>query len=499
MIKKFLPYLSVGIVSTLLTYGIINYSIHQENEKEYFSWSNDGNPNHNASYSLVNYPPSDAPSFVNAAEKSINAVVSIKNFGEKRKQQIDPFFEDFFNFGFPQFKQNQDENLPSGLGSGVIISADGYIITNNHVIDGASKVEVVLNNQKTYIAEVIGKDANTDIALLKIDQNNLPFLSFVDSDIVKVGEWVLAVGNPFGLNSTVTAGIVSAKGRSLGIIKNRNNSPIESFIQTDAAINPGNSGGALVNQNGDLVGINTAIQSQTGSYIGYGFAVPSNLAKKIVEDIRRFGVVQRGFLGINTIDLSNDLQLAEYNKKNGKNLKTQEGILVDGLIENGGAIDAGLEKGDIITEIDGDKIKNFANLSFAVGNKRPGDAVTVKILRNGKERTYNVVLKDAKGNTKVKAKSDMTISEKLGAEFEPLTERQKINYGLDSGVLVKNVSEGKLKSVGVDEDYILIKVNGKSVNTSNEVEKIIASAQGTISIEYLDPYGRLIRRGFQLD
>lgn len=499
MIKKFLPYFSVGIVSTLLTYGIINYSTNQENEKEYFSWSNDGNPNQNASYSLVNYPPSDAPNFVNAAEKSINAVVSIKNYGEKRKQQIDPFFEDFFNFGFPQFKQKQDDNTPSGLGSGVIISADGYIITNNHVIDGASKVEVVLNNQKTYSAEVIGKDANTDIALLKINQNNLPFLSFIDSDQVKVGEWVLAVGNPFGLNSTVTAGIVSAKGRSLGIIKNRNNSPIESFIQTDAAINPGNSGGALVNQNGDLVGINTAIQSQTGSYVGYGFAVPSNLAKKIVEDIRRFGLVQRGFLGINTVDLSNDAQLADYNRKNNKNLKTQEGILIDGLVDNGGALDAGLEKGDIITEIDGEKIKNFANLSFAVGNKRPGDAVTVKILRNGKERTYNVVLKDAKGNTKVKAKSDMTISEKLGAEFEPLTERQKINYGLDSGVLVKNVTEGKLKSVGIDEDYILIKVNGKSVNTSNEVEKIISSAQGTISIEYLDPYGRLIRRGFQLD
>ena len=499
MIKKFVPYFSVGIVSTLLTYGIINYTTNQENEKEYFSWSNDGNPNQNASYSLVNYPPNDTPNFVNAAEKSVNAVVSIKNFGEKRKQQIDPFFEDFFNFGFPQFKQKQDENAPSGLGSGVIISADGYIITNNHVIDGASKVEVVLNNQKTYAAEVIGKDANTEIALLKINQNNLPFLNFVDSDNVKVGEWVLAVGNPFGLNSTVTAGIVSAKGRSLGIIKNRNNSPIESFIQTDAAINPGNSGGALVNQNGDLVGINTAIQSQTGSYVGYGFAVPSNLAKKIVEDIRRFGVVQRGFLGINTIDLSNDTQLNEYNRKNGINLKTQEGILIDGLIENGGAIDAGLEKGDIITEIDGDKIKSFANLSSAVGNKRPGDAVTVKILRNGKERTYNVVLKDAKGNTKVKAKSDMTISEKLGAEFEPLTERQKINYGLDSGVLVKNISEGKLKSVGVDEDYILITVNGKSVNTSNDVEKIVALAKGTISIEYLDPYGRLIRRGFQLD
>src|SRR5690606_28267338 len=242
--------------------------------------------------------------FVDASQRTVNAVVSINNFSNAQSQRPQDPFE--FFFGFPQ-QQQRDPNQPTGSGSGVIISEDGYIVTNNHVIKGSDKIEVILNNQKSYTAELVGTDPNTDIALIKIEEKGLPFIKFVDSDAINVGDWVLAVGNPFGLNSTVTAGIVSAKGRSIDILRRNNaTSPIESFIQTDAAINPGNSGGALVNPNGDLVGINTAISSPTGTYSGYGFAVPSNLVKKVVEDIKKYGMVQRGYLGIEGMDLSNE-------------------------------------------------------------------------------------------------------------------------------------------------------------------------------------------------
>src|SRR5690606_20521153 len=251
-----------------------------------------------------------------------------------------------------------------------------------------------MNNQKSYNAELIGTDPNTDIALLKIDAKDLPFIKFVDSDAINVGDWVLAVGNPFGLNSTVTAGIVSAKGRSIDILRRNASSPIESFIQTDAAITPGNSGGALVNPNGDLVGINTAISSPTGSYSGYGFAVPSNLVKKVVEDIKKYGLVQRGYLGIQGLDLSDEYYIKEYNKQNGTDYKSQPGVLIQQLTDNGGALDAGLEKGDIITEVNGQKITSFSKLSFAIGSKNPGDKVNVKVLRDGKEKEYTVTLRD---------------------------------------------------------------------------------------------------------
>lgn len=499
MIKKIFSLGVVGIFSALITVFAIRFFNNNKNDqkKDYFSWAEQRPEIHSTNYSLVKNQ-NNLPSFISAAEKSVNAVVSIKNYGSARTRTLDPFFEDFFYFGFPDSGKKPDENIPSGMGSGVIISSDGYIITNNHVIDKATKLEVVLNNQKSYPADIIGKDPNTDIALIKIGQKKLSFLSFSDSDQVRVGEWVLAIGNPFGLNSTVTAGIVSAQGRTLNILRSKSNSPIESFIQTDAAINPGNSGGALVNTNGDLIGINTAISSQTGSYIGYGFAVPSNLAKKIVEDIRKFGVVQRGFLGINTLDLSNDEQVVEYNRQSNTKIKSQEGVMIVGLTPEGAALHSGLEKGDVIIEIDGEKIKSYGNLSFMIGNKRPGDLVKVKIIRSGKERVYKVVLRDSKGNTKLKSKNDLSISEILGANFEPLTHRQKIDFGLESGVFVTNVVDGKLKSVGIDEGFILMKINGKFVNSYRDIEKLLKNHRGTVSLEYLDPYGRLIRKGFEM-
>lgn len=495
--KKYIGYLSVGIFSAAFT--ILGMQFFVKNQDD--NLVTNAGDKQNGAFSFVDYKGNyafSAPDFVDASQRTVNAVVSINNFSTstQRQRSNDPF--EFF-FGFPQ--QERDPNQPTGSGSGVIISQDGYIVTNNHVIRGSDKIEVILNNQKSYTAELIGTDPNTDIALIKIEEKGLPFIKFVDSDAINVGDWVLAVGNPFGLNSTVTAGIVSAKGRSIDILRRNNaSSPIESFIQTDAAINPGNSGGALVNPNGDLVGINTAISSQTGSYVGYGFAVPSNLVKKVVEDIKKYGLVQRGYLGIEGMDLSDEALVREYNKRNGENLKSQPGVIIQRVTDKGGALDAGLEKGDIITEIDGVKITSFNKLTLAVGSKYPGDKVKVKILRNGKEREYTVTLRDTKGNTTTRSLADLTVTEKLGAEFEPLTDRQKVSFGIDSGVMVKGIEQGgKLSSIGISDGFIILKVNEKNVSKEDDIEKILKNHKGKVSVSYVDPYGRIYTRGFTLD
>lgn len=402
MIKKIFSLVVVGVFSGLITLLLFLFfekkkEQKKEQKKEYFT-SLDQLSKKNIDDSLLNNNISSLLRFifVSASEKSVNAVVSIKNYGfSLRRRTLDSIFEDFFYFGFSKNKKKINESMPSVIGSGVIISSDGYIITNNHVIEKAMKLEVILNNQKSYSAEIIGTDPNTDIALIKINQINLPILRFFDSDQIRIGELVLAIGNPFGLNSTVTAGIVSAKGRTLNILHSVSNSPIESFIQTDAAINSGNSGGALVNINGDLIGINSAISSQTGSYIGYGFAIPSNLAKKIVEDIRRFGYAQRGFVGINVLDLCNNEQVIDYNKKNNTKIRSQEGVMIAGLRSSGAALYSGLKKGDIIIEVNGEIIKSYADLSFVIGNKRPGDILRIRIFRKGRYHFYNIILRDS--------------------------------------------------------------------------------------------------------
>ncbi len=495
--KKYLGYVMVGLFSA--TFALVGMKYVGSDAEGNIITSAVGDKN-NGAFSFVDYKGNYAlttPDFVDASQKTINAVVSINNFSsQSRNQRMNDPFEYFF--GFPQ--QERDPDLPTGQGSGVIISEDGYIVTNNHVIKGSDKIEVVLNNQKSYSAELIGTDPNTDIALLKIEEKGLPFIKFVDSDAINVGDWVLAVGNPFGLNSTVTAGIVSAKGRSIDILRRNASNPIESFIQTDAAINPGNSGGALVNSNGDLVGINTAISSQTGSYVGYGFAVPSNLVKKVVEDIKKYGLVQRGYLGIEGMDLNDEYRIKQYNREMGTNLKNQPGILVQTVTDNGGAQDAGIRKGDIITEVDGQKVTSFGKLSFAIGSKYPGDNVNVKVLRDGKEKEYTVTLRDQKGNTSKRSLSDLTVTEKLGAEFEPLTDRQKVSFGIDYGVMVKKLEpNSKLGGIGIGENFIILKVNDKEVSNQGDIEKILKSHKGKVSVSYVDPYGRIYTRGFTLD
>lgn len=508
-LKKLLPLAVVGVISGATTFGTIQYFGHNSNSEDqsYFTKSA------NTSFVGMN-TGSVGDDFVKAAKTTVPAVVTIKNY-QSRTSSSRASEQDLFDFFFgdpfggkggqggqqPRQKQQVPDNMPSGMGSGVIISPDGYIISNNHVVAGANKLEVVLSNKKSYIATLIGTDPNTDISLLKIEEKGLPYLNFANSDNIEVGQWALAVGNPLGLNSTVTAGIISAKGRGIGILSSQGKAtnPIESFIQTDAAINPGNSGGALVNTNGELIGINSAIQSTTGYYQGYGFAVPANLARKIIEDIKKFGIVQRGFLGVTSLDLSDDQQVAMYNKQKKTALKVGSGVYITGFGDKSGAEEAGLKSGDIITKIDNSAVTDFADLSIAIGSKRPGDKVQVTYQRNGKESATTVTLRDQKGGTSTRTKADLSVTEKIGADFDPLNEAFKTNYGLTSGVIAKNVSEGsEIAKIGVVDNYIVVEINSKPVNSQKDVERILDKYQGNVQVKFVDEYGRMYTKGFKM-
>ncbi len=491
-IKKFFPLLLVALLSSVLTLGGLRYM--QKNNTNTSTASNDAD-SYFADAQFVGMSGLGDTDFRAAAEKSVNAVVSIKNYSSNTRSN-NGFFDFFYGFENP----SQNDSRPSGLGSGVIISKDGYIITNNHVIKNANKIEVTLNNQQTFKAELIGTDPNTDIALIKIDEDGLPYLNFMDSDRVAVGEWVLAVGNPFGLNSTVTAGIISAKGRSINILRESGDNPIEAFIQTDAAVNPGNSGGALVNTNGDLIGINTAISSRSGSYEGYSFAVPSNIAKKIVEDLKNYGLVQRGYIGFVPLDLADEEQVKAYNQEFGSNLKTQQGVLVFRLTENGAAYDAGIKKGDIITAVNGATIKNYASLSSAIGSKRPGDEVTITVKRGNSTKNFRLQLKDEKGSTQLRNKDDLSVAERLKADFQPLTSGQKRDFGIDYGVWVTELSnQSVLQNAGISKGYIILEVNGKKVSSEKDIEKVLKNHKGNVSVEFVDYRGRIYTRGFEME
>ncbi|MBW8361610.1 MAG: trypsin-like peptidase domain-containing protein [Kaistella sp.] len=502
--KKLLPYAFVGIISGATAVGAIKYfdSSATGSDSSYFT-----KESKNATFAGLN-AGLVGDDFVKAAKMTVPAVVSIKSYSDRTSNRPSnrPSEQDLFDWFFgegqrQQQRQQPPQNMPSGLGSGVIISPDGYIISNNHVVAGANKLEVVLSNRKTYIANLVGTDPNTDISLLKIEEKGLPYLNFANSDNIEIGQWVLAVGNPLGLSSTVTAGIISAKGRGIGILgaQGKAANPIESFIQTDAAINPGNSGGALVNINGDLIGINSAISSTNGYYQGYGFAVPANLARKIVEDIKKFGLVQRGFLGVNSLDLSDERQVLAYNEQKKTNIKAGNGIYVTGVSENSGAEDAGLRTGDVIVQVDQIKITDFADLSLSIGSKRPGDRVTVSYLRNGKENTTAITLKDQNGGVTARTKADLTVTEKIGAEFEPLSDRFKTDYGLTSGVIARNVVEGsEMDKIGVVKNYIVMEINGKPVNSQKDVDKILDKYEGNVQVKYVDEYGRITTRGFKM-
>ena len=424
-------------------------------------------------------PPEGAVDFTSAAEVSLNAVVHIRT--ESRAQNTsmfrDPIHE--FFFGAPGVRQPI-----VGSGSGVIISEDGYIVTNHHVIDGAEKVDVTLNNKFNYTADVIGRDPSTDLALIKIDANALPFLRFANSDDVKVGEWVLAVGNPLNLNSTVTAGIVSAKTRRIDII--HKDLAVESFIQTDAAVNQGNSGGALVNTRGELVGINSAIASTTGSYTGYSFAIPSNLVKKVINDLAEFGNVQRAFLGVVIKDLTPELA-----KKAGQS--DLNGVYVEQTLENGAAQDAGIKPGDIIKKVGDVSVSGFNALQEQVALYRPGDRVTVTLMRDGEEMIVNLVLRNKEGNANLYKRNDEVLA-LLGADFEKFTNA----YGNIQGLKVINLKTGKLKAAGIKEGFLITKVNGQAVKDPTDLESVLSQRPESIYVEGIYPNGQKAYYAFGL-
>ena len=408
--------------------------------------------------------------FTVAAEKTLNSVVHVKNTMNKVVQ--DPFAEFFYGQGNGSRQYSQ-----VGTGSGVIISSDGYIITNNHVVNNATEIGVTLNNKKEYVAKLIGTDATNDIALVKIDATDLPFVTFGDSDFIKIGEWVLAVGNPYNLTSTVTAGIVSAKGRDLD-----GNGSVDSFIQTDAAVNPGNSGGALVNTKGELIGINTAISSQTGAFVGYSFAVPSNIAKKVVQDLMEFGNVQKAMLGVIGGEL--DSKVAQN-----LDIKNTEGFYVSDVSENSGAQKAGLKEKDIIIQMDGVKISTYADLTGFLRTKRPNDKVNVKYIRNGEERSVQVTL----------SKNEISKVSTLGLELKNIDKRELNKMKLENGVKVSAITNKELLNYGVKKGFVIISINGEKVYDVDDVQdKIEAkSANEVMRIEMMNLNGELERYIFR--
>lgn len=436
-----------------------------------------------------------------AAEKSLPSVVYIKSVINAKTQTVeysDPF-EDFFSDPFGGFfgrgqgnnnngKRQRQVQTPkrASAGSGVIISADGYIVTNNHVVDGADELTVTLNeNSKEYSARVIGADKTTDLALIKIDAKNLPAIVIANSDDVKVGEWVLAVGNPLGLNNTVTAGIVSAKARSMG-------QGVSSMIQTDAAINQGNSGGALVNTRGELIGINAMIYSQTGSNIGYGFAIPTTIVNKAVEDFKKYGSYQRAMIGIQGMDVKNYVDAMKDQDKDVEDFGTMEGIYIDKVVDDGAAADAGLQKGDVLTHVDGQKVKQFGELQAIIAQKRPGDKVQVKFLRNKKEKVATLTLKNEQGTTKVVKNADVDV---LGIDVRPITDSQKKQLEISYGLEVLKVSGGKMKEAGVPKGFIIQQVNDTPMKSFDDLQQAVKDAKDQmLVIKGIFPTGK--RGGF---
>ena len=417
-----------------------------------------------------------------AAKKALPAVVHIKYVQNAKTQTIDvqtnPFDDFFFGdpfgfFGNPNQgqggtrKQKVQTPKKEATGSGVIISSDGYIVTNNHVVNGADELTVTLEDNREFNAKIIGTDPTTDLALIKIDAKNLPTLPIGDSDKIQVGEWVIAVGNPFGLNNTVTAGIVSAKARSIGA------NGIESFIQTDAAINPGNSGGALVNTKGELIGINAMIYSQTGSYAGYGFAIPTAIMNKVMDDLKQYGTVQRAYLGIRGGDLLDYVNSLKEQNKDVPDFGTNTGIYVDTVEDNSAASAAGLKKGDVIIGIDDQKVTKMAELQEQVNNKRPGDKATIVWMRDKKKMSKTVTLKNQQGNTRVVKTADLNV---LGAKVFPVSEALKKQLNISYGLQVKDVKSGAFKEGGISDGFIILTANDKPMKSISDLQDAVKEA-----------------------
>ncbi|SHI68702.1 Do/DeqQ family serine protease [Hymenobacter daecheongensis DSM 21074] len=447
----------------------------------------DPNVRYTSELKSTNYVVPEGLNFVAAASSVTPAVVHVMTeYGPKQSDQnaamrMDPFLRQFFGDDAEQFHGRQGPQM--GSGSGVIIAANGYIVTNNHVIDKADKIEVVMDDKRKFEAELVGTDPNTDLALLKVKADNLPFVRYGNSDNVKIGEWVLAVGNPFNLNSTVTAGIISAKGRNINILRDRQGMGIESFLQTDAVVNPGNSGGALVNLNGDLIGINSAIASRSGAFEGYSFAVPSSIVSKVIDDLLKYKVVQRALLGVNMREV--DATLASEKK-----LSTLNGVYVVGLTANSAAAEAGLKEGDIITEINGAKVNTSSQLQEQVARFRPGDKIKVGFLRGSEARITSATLRNATGTTEVVRESTGLKYE--GATISPVSRQELNKLGLDGGAKITGIKGSNFKETGISDGFIITRIDKNRVSNPQDVQRYLEDAKngdGTL-VEGVYPDGR---------
>jgi serine protease Do len=492
MIKSSMKIITAGMIGGLLSFGLtstfkpdIPLQISKTNNQP--NWAERQNENiSQGNYATPVMMPvieSDV-SFTTAAEKTINSVVHITTQYEMVSRR-DPFSELFYGDG---------TSTQIATGSGVIISDDGYIVTNNHVVDGADKIEITLNNERTYTAAVIGKDPNTDLALLKINEKKLPFINFGNSDDVKIGEWVLAVGNPFNLTSTVTAGIISAKARNINILQRGSGSkdfPLESFIQTDAAVNPGNSGGALVSATGNLIGINTAIASQTGSYTGYSFAIPSNIVKKVTEDLLEYGIVQRAFIGVS-------IQNVNQQVANDYKLPNLKGVMVNGITEDGAAKSAGIQVNDVILKVGSIEVNDVPELQEQIGSFRPGEKASITIRRGSEIKSLTIVLRNKEGSTAKVRKEDISKLTVHGASFKGLSPQELKDLKINSGVKIYSITSGKLRNAGITDGFIITKIDKQAVTDPETAVKLFKSKKGGILVEGIYPNGAKGYFGFGL-
>ena len=425
-------------------------------------------------------PAQGTPDFVDAAERSVDAVVHIMTKVVRQSNTYEDFFGALLGqiYGYPGQTRN---NTMVAYGSGVVLTPDGYIVTNNHVVEGADEVEVTFNNKVKKTATIIGTDPTTDLALIKVEASDLAYLTFGDSDNVRIGEWVLAVGNPFNLTSTVTAGIVSAKARNLSILGE--GTSVESFLQTDAAVNPGNSGGALVNTKGELVGINAAIASHTGSYEGYSFAIPSNIVRKVVDDLLLYGTAQRGYLGVQIAELTQEIADKE-------GLENIEGVYVAEVTEGGAAKLAGLKSGDVITSINGKKVNSTTQLKESVGQYRPGDKIDVEVNRNGHHHHYDLTLLNESGNVNVVKKGDSFYNSEFGLMLQPIDQNDMSRLNIKNGLKIVEIRQGRFMNSGVPVDFVITKVNGVAVNDKTELENALKNKRSRrTTIEGVYPNG----------
>lgn len=473
--KTLLTACGVAVASSVITVGAFKASDSGLSRQADTDLSDNGRTDANGRFLTVAQSAALETDFTAAAESTINGVVSIKSYVTLRQRatrQSTPFDDPFFEFFFgtprrqqqqPQQQPKQPKEQPMGLGSGVIISADGHIVTNNHVIEGAERLEVTLNDNRTYDATVIGTDPTTDLALIKIEADSLHVIPMGSSDNLLVGEWVLAVGNPFGFTSTVTAGIVSAKARSISDSR-QGRMTIESYIQTDAAVNPGNSGGALVNLKGELIGINTAIYSQTGNYAGYSFAIPTSIVVKVMTDLKKYGTVQRAVLGITFRELTPEI----IKEKGFKNIN--DGIVVEEVSEGGAAMTAGVKPNDVIVAINGTAIHNKAQFMEQLSRLSPGDKASLTIVRDGSTRNFDVTLLNNQGSTRIVKAPTV---EALGAKFAKVADDKLRALRLRSGVQVSEVTgDGRFKRAGIREGFIISDINNGRVSSPEDVEKI---------------------------